>query len=45
MLLSSNVAKLDSSEIVKGAQVQNEIELFVKVDSSPDELQKFKSEL
>ena len=45
MLMSHNVAKLDSGEVIKGADVANEIELFVKVDSTPDELQKFKAGL
>lgn len=38
MLMSNNVAKLDSGEIIKGADVANEVELFVKIESSPDEL-------
>ncbi len=45
MLLSQNVSKMDSSELAKGAQVNNEIELFVKVDQTPDEVQKFKGDL
>jgi len=43
LLLSHNVAKLDASEMIKGAQVSNEIELLVKMEQSPDEVEKFKS--
>jgi len=32
-------------ELVKGAEVSNEIELFLRVDQSPDEVQKFKNDL
>lgn len=36
---------MDSSEVIKGADISNEIELFVRVDQTPDEIQKFKNEL
>ena len=43
--LAQNVAKMDSSEIAKGSQLSNEIELFIKVDQTPDEVQNFKGDL
>ena len=43
-LLSSNVAKM-SPELIKGAELNNEILLFLNVDQSPDEVQTFKNDL
>lgn len=43
-LLKQNVAKLNP-ELAKGSEVDNQIELYLQVDQSPDAVQQFKNDL
>lgn len=42
--MAHNIASMDSN-LIKDGQVSNDIELFVNVDQSPDDVAKFKSDL